>query len=344
VNEGADLRRSAGRVGGARLDSANRSFFALVATSLVPYVLLGIFGCGVLSLAAHRLVTDGLAGLNRDGQDLRPAVVFFAVVTGGTLAAGVSVRRQVRATRALASSLRERSVPPSAAVTAAAERSGLAGRVDVADDPDPFSFTYGVLASRVALSRGLVDMLADDQLEAVLHHERYHVRNRDTLKMVIARAAPAAFFFLPALGYLQARYLAGRELAADRQATRALGARPLAGALFQVLDQPAWSTFGAAAALGGSEFLDLRVRQLETGDEPPLTRLPRWAVAVTTVGLTALSAAFLLTVARTGGSMPMMDGSASPGGGLAILGMVACSTAWIWVALLVVHSAMRHNP
>jgi len=101
------------------LDSANRSFFALVATSLVPYVRLGIFGCGVLSLAAHRLVTDGLAGLNRDGQDLRPGVVFFAVVTGGTLAAPVSVRRQVRATRALASSLREHAVPPTAAVTAA---------------------------------------------------------------------------------------------------------------------------------------------------------------------------------------------------------------------------------
>jgi hypothetical protein len=92
------------------LDSANRSFFALVATSLVPYVLLGFFGCGMLSLAAHRLVTDGLAGPNRDGQGLRPAVVFFAVVTGSTLAAAVSVRRQVLATRALASSLRERAV------------------------------------------------------------------------------------------------------------------------------------------------------------------------------------------------------------------------------------------
>jgi len=66
------------------VDSANRSFFTLAATALVPYVLLGVFGCGVLSLAAYRVASDGLSGLQRDGPDLRPAVVFFALVTAGS--------------------------------------------------------------------------------------------------------------------------------------------------------------------------------------------------------------------------------------------------------------------
>ena len=99
-----------------RLDSGNRSFFALAATALVPHVLLGLFGCGVLSVAAHRLATEGLAGLERDGQDLRPAVVFFGLVTAGTIVGALSVRRQVRATRALATALAERTAPAPAAV------------------------------------------------------------------------------------------------------------------------------------------------------------------------------------------------------------------------------------
>jgi len=37
------------------------------------------------------------------------------------------------------------------------------------------------------------------ELDAVLEHEHYHVRNRDPLKLVLARALPAAFFYLPVL-------------------------------------------------------------------------------------------------------------------------------------------------
>ncbi len=327
------------------LDSANRSFVALVAIALVPYALLGLFGCGLLSLAGYRLATEGLSGLNRDGQDLRPGVVFFVVVTVGTVAAAVSVRRQVRATSALAAHLHERTVTTPDAVTAAAGESGLGGRVDVVDDAEPWSFTYGVVSSRVAVSRGLVDALEPGQLTAVLHHERYHVRNRDTLKMVVARAAPVAFFFLPALAHLRARYLAGRELAADRAALGAVGNRPLAGALFQVLEASAPSGFGAAAALGGAEYLDLRVTQLETGDEPPLAPIPRWRMAATIAGLAVLTGAFLLTATRTSGSMSMMgDSGERPGGtALSVLGAVACMASWAWVGLLVVRRVIGHK-
>src|SRR5262249_24434997 len=38
----------------------------------------------------------------------------------------------------------------------------------------------------VAVTRGLIDTLADDELEAVLAHELTHIRDRDTQLMVIA--------------------------------------------------------------------------------------------------------------------------------------------------------------
>jgi Zn-dependent protease with chaperone function len=334
--------RAAGRL--AHLDSANRSFFALTSIALVPYVLLGLFGCGVLSVAAYRLADDGLAGLNQDGQDLRPAVAFFAIVTAGTVAAAVSVRHQIRATRALASALDQQRLATPDAVTAAARQVGLGSRVVVIDDPYPFSFTYGLRSPRVAVSRVLVETLSPDQVAAVLHHERYHLRNRDTLKMVVARAASVAFFFLPALPHLRTRYLAGRELAADRAALDTVGTRPLAGALFQVLESSTPSNFGAAAALGGAEFLDLRVHQLETGNEPQLGRLPRWRLAVTVAGLTLLTTAFALTATSTNGAADMMGRPDRPGGtAIAVLGGVLCMITWVLLGLFVLRRVIGHH-
>ena len=47
----------------------------------------------------------------------------------------------------------------------------------------------------VAVTRGLVDTLADDELEAVLAHELTHIRNHDTQLMVIAVIFAGIFAF-----------------------------------------------------------------------------------------------------------------------------------------------------
>ena len=83
--------------------------------------------------------------------------------------------------------------------------------------------------NHVAVSRGLVESVSSDELAAVLHHERYHVANYDPLKVVLARSLPDSLFFLPALGELRGRYVAGRELAADRRAMTRSGAPSVAG-------------------------------------------------------------------------------------------------------------------
>jgi heat shock protein HtpX len=47
----------------------------------------------------------------------------------------------------------------------------------------------------VAVTRGLLDTLGDDELEAVLAHELTHIRNRDTQLMVIAVIFAGIFAF-----------------------------------------------------------------------------------------------------------------------------------------------------
>lgn len=320
-----------------RLNTANRSFFTLISAAMVPYALLALFGCGVLSLAVYRVVTDGVGGLHRDGQDLRPALAFFAIVIAGSFVAARSVARQVAATRTLADEVAARLLPEPDIVASAAAAAGLGGRVDLVDDDQPYSFTYGIRPARVALSRGLLDALEPQELDAVLHHERYHARNADTLKAVVAHAAASAFFFLPALGHLRDRYLAGRELAADRAATRCTGEQALAGALVKVLDGPDWADVHTAAAMSGG-VLEHRVRQLEDGREPTLPRVPAPAGWLTVVALALLVVLFAVAIAFAGSAVGSMGGTMrdNRGGALAMVGDLACSAAMLAVAALAV--------
>lgn len=317
-----------------RLNAANRSFFLLAATALVPFVLLGALGCGVLSLIGYRLVDGGIAGLTADGQDLRPALVFFAIVVSGAALALRSIQRQLAATRELEATVAVRAVPAPPMVASAARAAGV--RVVVVDDPDAYSFTFGLRSPQVAVSSGLVSSTTPPELQAVLHHERYHVRNRDTAKVVIGRAAVSGFFFLPALRHLCDRYLCARELAADRAATRETNVASLAGALLVVTPGPSWGGVDVAAAVGGG-VLDQRVEQLEAGTEPRMARIPRRAAALTVLGFGALLGLYVLTIEAAGLDVLAMDGSMPEGSGgvsMTVLGGVACTAALAAAALM----------
>lgn len=110
--------------------------------------------------------------------------------------------------------------------------------------------------------------VSDDELVAVVRHERYHVHNRDPLKVLALRTLAAAFFFIPLAGIVLQRLLDRQELKADRAAVGDSGVAPVAGALLKAVGQPAAAPGTAMAAMGGPGLLDARVSQLETGHGP----------------------------------------------------------------------------
>ncbi|MCM8746660.1 zinc metalloprotease HtpX [Thermomicrobium sp. CFH 73360] len=61
-------------------------------------------------------------------------------------------------------------------------------RVGIIETPMPNAFAIGkgLRSSTVVVTRGLLDLLNDEELEAVIAHEIAHVRNRDVLVMTIA--------------------------------------------------------------------------------------------------------------------------------------------------------------
>ncbi len=287
-----------------RLDTANRSFATLVVSSLLlgVYVFCCAAGCVLIPLIASRVSHHGIGGLTDGSHNLLAAVLFVVLVSAGAVLGVRSLWRQVTASRVLALRVDSLALALPAELEQAATAAGLTGRVVLVDCPESFSFAYGALTPRVAVSWGLLEGVSAEELRAVLEHERYHVRNLDPLKVLIVRALPATFFFVPALGALRTRYIAGRELAADRRAVRACGRKPLVGALMKVVRGPAWSELEVAAAIGGSELLDLRVSQLESGQEPRLEGLTLADGALSVLGGLAFVGVFVASIVGFGGS------------------------------------------
>jgi hypothetical protein len=110
--------------------------------------------------------------------------------------------------------------------------------VTFVDDPAPRAFCAGYLRPRVYLSGGALTRLSPDELQAVVAHERHHLRRRDPLRLLIAGILADGLFFLPALRRLADRYGALAELAADEAAARTSSASTLASALLAFNDSP----------------------------------------------------------------------------------------------------------
>jgi Zn-dependent protease with chaperone function len=317
------------------LDRANRSFLAIVAIalSLGTFTLCGAVGGVLVPTIAARLSQGGHTALS-DGAALLPALLLCALVAFALGLGGRSLVRQLRASRRLARVVRAQAATVSPALARAAARAGLGGRVVLFEAPDAFSFVYGVLSPRVAVSSGLIERASRLELRAVLEHERYHVHNLDPLKIVLVRASSAALFFVPALDSLRARYEAGRELAADRRAVASCGALPLAGALMQMLNAPSFSDLPVAAAVGGADLLDARVAQLETGSEPQAQALGVARIMLSLLGTALLVAAFLGAVSSLGGPAAVSQATSSGLIGATLPSSLCCTAVFAGAVLL----------
>jgi Zn-dependent protease with chaperone function len=288
-----------------RIDTANRSFIALLALVIAASLVAGLIGCCVIGVVLYRFGNDGLNAVDKAGTV--PALVLLGLFGAGAVLGSRTLRRQAAGTARLTRRVRRHTrTPLPARLTTIAAAYELAGRVDLIDTPEPCSFTYGLVRPRVAVSTGLLERVDDDELAAVLTHERYHVTNRDPAKVFLTRTLPRAFPYLPVLGALHERYLTSRELAADRRAIDRCGPRPLTGALLKVVSGPAWADLRSAAAIGGDEALEARVTQLEHRAEPPAAPLGRARLALSGLGGASLVWSVGATLAAFGGPAQLM--------------------------------------
>lgn len=129
-------------------------------------------------------------------------------------------------------------VAPPACVVALAADLGLIRPVAVLATPAPLALCFGLLNPAICLSTGLINLLTDRELKAVLLHEEYHRRHYDPLRTLLADGVAGLLFFLPAAAEWRNLFQIATELAADRHAVRLAGRFSLAGALHKLLTHP----------------------------------------------------------------------------------------------------------
>ncbi|BBY20542.1 hypothetical protein MSTO_07470 [Mycobacterium stomatepiae] len=166
----------------------------------------------------------------------------------------------------------------------------------VLDVAEPLAYCLPGVRSRVVVSEGTLSTLNDDEVSAILTHERAHLRARHDLVLEAFTAVHAAFPRLVrssnALGAVQLLV----ELLADDAAVRAAGRTPLARALVACAAGRAPS--GALAAGGPSTVV--RVRRLSGRGNSAMLSAAAYlaAAAVLVVPTIALAVPWLTELKR----------------------------------------------
>ncbi len=147
----------------------------------------------------------------------------------------------------------------------------------------PAAFCFGLLRPRIVITSGLVERLSADEQAAVVWHEVAHARSREPLRCLFARLAANTFFWIPLLRGLLDRFLLVKEIAADRRAVARTSTAALAGALYEVANEP------SPASVGVGDFAAARIDRLFDADAalPPLFR--PWQFMTSAVGALALA-------------------------------------------------------
>lgn len=175
-----------------------------------------------------------------------------------------------------------------------ATRNPLLAGARVVDHEVPLAYCLPGLRPRVVVSRGVLDLLREDEVRAVLAHEAAHVEQRHDLVVLPFVALGATFPRLPAVRTAQAQVALLVEMLADDRAVRRHPPAVLARALYKVgaAEVPAGG-LGVGGAGAGGEGVLLRASRL-VSPAPPLPPAARAAVLLGAAGLLALPVVGLL--------------------------------------------------
>ena len=216
----------------------NGAFSALLlVTSLMLLMLVG-FVAGLMPLYLHEFAnlcrrswSVLLAHWPAAGATV-PLLVLLVLLARGLW----SLVRQVWGTRRFLQSLRVETNSLPRRLEQVVAGMGVGRRVTWVQDDRPFAFCYGFLNPRICVSTGLLALLDDAELRALLLHERYHLRQRDPLRLLVINVLADMLGMLAIVPFLVDRHRVAQEVAADQAAIRACGSSDaLSSALLKLL-------------------------------------------------------------------------------------------------------------
>lgn len=85
----------------------------------------------------------------------------------------------------------------------------------VISHPAAIAITMGLIRPKIVISTGLMNLLNEDELTAVMYHEIYHKESRDPLKIFLISLCSSTFWYIPILKWFNQKYRIINELLAD---------------------------------------------------------------------------------------------------------------------------------
>ncbi|KYP80226.1 M56 family metallopeptidase [Ferroacidibacillus organovorans] len=245
----------------------------------------------VSSFAAYCIIWLN-QGIQYSSENGFGAVVLLLVAQGAILF--MVILQRIRAAKLMGRL--SFSVPPESVSQFAKEHS-MENRLSYTQSKQIFSFTSGFFHPRIVISQGMVELLNEKQLHAVLLHERMHAIGHHPLLLALARSFAKVFWFFPIVGEIVRQYQILLELDADQFAIRHVGKEHLAAALLAVMEvdlkhvhvhEVAWNGF--------DDFMRPRVYQL-IGQEARRDVKRKWMIRSTIQSGTSFLLFILLLVA-----------------------------------------------
>ncbi len=126
----------------------------------------------------------------------------------------------------------------------------------------PFAFCFGIRHPKIYISTAMLKITAQNELEAILLHERHHLQKKDTFTMLLASIAQSLFPFFPFISDLLLNFKIEKELQADSEVIRQLGtSKSLISALRKLLSTKSYNLV-LAASIAEGDTLEPRIQVL----------------------------------------------------------------------------------
>lgn len=107
----------------------------------------------------------------------------------------------------------------------------LKNKIILLNDKKPLAFCMGIFTPKIYLSSGLLKIMNNKELEAVILHEKYHMENKDNLFLVGLHFLKNLLFFFPFTRDLVHNFEQKEEIYADQKAAREIGTSSVVAAL-----------------------------------------------------------------------------------------------------------------
>jgi len=85
----------------------------------------------------------------------------------------------------------------------------------VLSHPAPFAITMGIFQPSIMITTGLMSILSDDEMQAVVYHEMYHLKCRDPLRAFLLSLGASMLWYIPIQKWFNLKYRTLQEVLAD---------------------------------------------------------------------------------------------------------------------------------